>query len=225
MRRKKQAQPWSRDPTPGVAVLVASIAAIGFVLLTAAVLFFPAFQQIDARLSGFIRSIDIPGLESLALGLTFIGQGRVMAVLTVIVAIWLLFRSMRAEAVLLCATMALGTAAGSLLKEVVDRARPGFEYARVPVPDNYSFPSGHALAVFLFFGVFAFLSLLRARSVQVKFWAWFAFTVMALGVALSRVYLGVHYLGDIIASWMLGTAFLMLSFGAYVLWETRMREG
>jgi len=224
LRRKQRAQPWSRDPTPGAAVIVATVALAGFGLLTAGVLFFPAFHDIDTQVSQIIRSIAIPGLEPLARLLSFVGQGRTMAALTVLVAIWLLVRGMRPETVLLCTTMALGTLAGSVLKEVVDRARPGLEYARIPVPDTYSFPSGHALTAFLFFGVLAFLSFVMARSVRVKFWAWLACTLAVFGVAMSRVYLGVHYLGDVVASWMLGTVFLTLSVAVYVLWITRMRE-
>jgi undecaprenyl-diphosphatase len=221
--RSASAHPWNRDPTPGIAVLVTGVAFAGFLLLTAALIFFPAFQEVDARISEALRGIGLPGLESLALGLSFLGSGWVMAVLTAAGAVWLLFRGRRPEAGLLVATMVLGTAAGSALKVAVERARPGLEAARIPVPESYSFPSGHALAALLFFGIAAFLFFVLAGSVRVKIWALLACWALAFGIAISRVYLGVHYLGDIIASWMLGCAFILIAIGIYVSWITRKR--
>jgi len=221
----KSAHPWSRDPTPGIAVAIAGIALVGFLLMTAAVLFFPAFQTVDARITGVMRDAAAPGTDALARSLTFLGDSWVMAALTVLGATWLLVRGRRAEAVLLTATMVIGTTAGNLLKQLVERARPGLEIARIPVPDSYSFPSGHALAAFLYFGIAAFLFFIMARSARLKLWGWFVCSALAFGVALSRVYLGVHYLGDIIASWMLGSAFLLAAVLIYVWWVTREQAG
>lgn len=221
----KSARPWSRDPTPGIAVAIAGIALAGFLLMTAAVLFFPAFQTVDARITGVMRDASAPATDALARSLTFLGDTWVMVALTVLGAGWLLIRGRRAEAFLLTAVMVIGPAAGALLKEVVERARPGLEFARIPVPESYSFPSGHALAAFLFFGVVAFLIFVMARTARLKLWGWFVCSALAFGVALSRVYLGVHYVGDIIASWMLGSAFLLAAVLAYVWWVTRERAG
>ena len=217
----RSTKPWSRDPVPGIAVLVAGIAVVLFLGMTAAILFFPAFQDIDERISGVIRDVHVPGFVAVAEFLTTIGTGMVMVALTLAGVAFLLLKRWRAEAVLLALTMAAGTTAGSVLKQVIDRARPGIEVARIPVPDSYSFPSGHALSAFLFFGIVAFIFFVRAREVSVKFGGIIACTLLALGVALSRVYLGVHFLGDIIASWLLGSAFLTAFVGGYVWWVTK----
>jgi undecaprenyl-diphosphatase len=219
----KNARPWSRDPTPGIAVAIAGIALVGFLVLTTAVLFFPAFQTIDARITGVMRDVSAPSADALARSLTFLGDTWVMVALTVLGAAWLLIRGHRVEAVLLAAVMVIGPAVGALLKGFVERARPGLEVARIPVPESYSFPSGHALAAFLFFGIVAFLIFVMARTSRLKLWGWFVCSALAFGVALSRVYLGVHYVGDIIASWMLGSAFLLAAVLAYVWWVTRDR--
>ncbi|MDF1542704.1 MAG: phosphatase PAP2 family protein [Anaerosomatales bacterium] len=221
--RPSSTHPWNRDPTPGIAALVTGVALAGFIVLTAALLFFPAFQDVDARISEAMRGVGGPVLEALARGLSFLGSGWVMAALTVAGSVWLLVLGRRAETVLLAATMALGTLTGNALKALVERARPGLEVARIPVPESYSFPSGHALAALLFFGIAAFLFFVLARSVRVKIWALLACWALAFGVAISRVYLGVHYLGDIIASWMLGCALILVAIGLYVSWITRER--
>lgn len=214
-------QPWSRSPAPGISVFIATIALLGFLSLTAAVLFFPAFQATDARLSDVLRNLSFPGLESAALVLTFLGSGLAMSVLTLAVMGFLLSRGRPAEAALLGATMVIGTVLGSVLKTVIERARPGFDLARIPVPESYSFPSGHALAAFLFFGVLAFLVFILAPSARVKLIGGLVCSLLVAGVAFSRVYLGVHYLGDVIASWMLGSALLVVAIAMYVGWATR----
>lgn len=217
--------PWSKDPTPGVAVLVGGAALAGFITLTAAILFFPAFQSVDAHVSAAMRAIELPGLEPVAGLFTFLGSALAMTILTVIGTGWLLVRRRRAEATLLAATMALGTALGSMLKLLIERGRPGLEAARIPVPESYSFPSGHALAAVLFFGVVAFLIFILAEGTRLKFAGVSLCALLALGVALSRVYLGVHYLGDVMASWMLGSALLVGAIAAYVTWVTREQRG
>lgn len=219
--RPRSSQPWSRDPTPGIAVVVTGALLALLILFTASILFFPAFQEFDARLSAGIRGAGSVLLEPIARALTFIGDRWTITFLTVAATAWLIARRKRAEGVLLAATMVIGTSAGWALKELIERARPGIEYARIPVPESYSFPSGHALSTFLFFGILAFLVFTHARTPRVKFRAWALCTLLALGVALARVYLGVHYLGDVIASWMLGSAFLTAFAGAYVWWVTR----
>ncbi|MBS3956703.1 MAG: phosphatase PAP2 family protein [Clostridiales bacterium] len=222
-RSLKGVNPWSRDLGPGLAVVAAGVALVLFLGLTAAILLFPAFQQTDQRISAAVRDVQVPGLIAFAELLTTLGDVVVMVLLTVVGVLLLLLKRWRAEAVLLAVTMAVGMAAGTVLKEVVERARPGIEIARIPVPECYSFPSGHALAAILFFGVIAFVVFVRAERVSVKFGGIIACTLLAVGVALSRVYLGVHYLGDIVASWLLGSAFLTVFVAGYV-WRVTARD-
>lgn len=98
------------------------------------------------------------------------------------------------------AAMLVASWSSSALKAVFDRARPPAAdpslTALVPLPADASFPSGHAATAFAAAGVVA---LLHPRL-----------RVPALGlaalVALSRVYLGVHFPSDVIAGAALGLA-------------------
>lgn len=219
--RGKNAQPWNRDPTPGVAVVATGVALAAFLALTGALLFLPEFREFDERLSAQLREFATPGLDTVARWVTDIGSGVVMTALTAAGALWLLLIGRRPEAVLLVAVMALGSASGAALQDLIERARPGLDAARIPIPDRYSFPSLHALASMLFFGIVAFLVFVMAPSVRVKIWGALACVIVALAVALSRVYLGVHFFGDIMASWMLGSAILIVAIACYAGWVTR----
>ncbi|WP_417664030.1 phosphatase PAP2 family protein [Pseudidiomarina donghaiensis] len=95
----------------------------------------------------------------------------------------------------------------TLLKRLLKRQRP---YQRFPsfhavimAHDQFSFPSGHTTAAFLFAGI-----------MSAYFPAWNSlFYVWAIAVGLSRVLLGVHYPGDIAAGALLGSALAWLALG------------
>ena len=93
----------------------------------------------------------------------------------------------------------------SLLKHLVDRHRPPLDDALVPLPSSSSFPSGHATTAFAAAAVIAILCPRLAKP---------AFALAAL-VALSRVYLGVHFTLDVLVGAALGTLIgVLLALGA-----------
>jgi undecaprenyl-diphosphatase len=88
----------------------------------------------------------------------------------------------------------------SPLKELFDRARPpeadpGLG-ALVPIPENASFPSGHAATAF------AAATAIAILSPRMRPWA----LALAAAVALSRVYLRVHFPLDVLAGGLIGAA-------------------
>lgn len=103
--------------------------------------------------------------------------------------------------------------AGMLLnvgvKHLVQRARPAWADPAVQLA-TYSFPSGHAVAATLFYGTVCVLALEHIRPPLWRGIAAAAAAGMVLLVAFSRVYLGVHYPGDVIAGMALGGACLLV---------------
>ncbi len=91
-------------------------------------------------------------------------------------------------------------------KALVGRQRPPLPFAAVAA-DGYSFPSGHATGTATIMVLSAWMLtrwLITGWTARVIVWA------MAIGSALvigySRVYLGVHYVSDVLAGWLLGIA-------------------
>jgi undecaprenyl-diphosphatase len=113
-------------------------------------------------------------------------------------------------------TMAVAVPGGMLLnvglKHVFERARPHFDEPLLTLT-TFGFPSGHAAGATMFYGVLAAYLISK-----VKPWRWRALiavsavTLVSL-VALSRLYLGVHYLTDVVAGVAEGIAWLALIFG------------
>lgn len=105
--------------------------------------------------------------------------------------------------------MTLTLYVNTLLKELVTLPRP-FEVDPRIVSDGeygYSFPSGHAQLVVVFWGLIAHAYARRAVTVL-------ALTMIFL-TGLSRMYLGVHYPSDVITGWALGALMLWL----WLRWE------
>jgi undecaprenyl-diphosphatase len=107
--------------------------------------------------------------------------------------------------------------ATNLLKLTVERSRPGF--GPLPEPASFSYPSGHSSGAAVCFATAA-LCLGRGRSHGTR--AALAATAAALAcmVAASRVLLGVHWLSDVTAGLMLGSAWFTLcavAFGGRLL--------
>lgn len=201
---------WRRDPRAGVLVIVAGMALTGFVALAAALLLAPAFMDADMAVSAAIRAIDLPGLETAARLASSAGDFLPMAALTVITSAVLYARGRRAEAVMLLVAVLGGALLGVGLKQVFMRVRPALEVARIPLPETYSFPSGHALASFLYFGSLAFVAMIDVKRLGRAVVVVGLCTMAAFSIAFSRVYLGVHYLGDVVGAWLLGFAWLVL---------------
>ena len=85
---------------------------------------------------------------------------------------------------------------GYLIKFLVQRPRPGSEFLPLIMKSGtssiFSFPSGHTLAAF---SVLPFLKTKKEKII---------WSIIALFIAFSRLYLAVHYLSDVIAGIILG---------------------
>ncbi|MHB8379080.1 MAG: phosphatase PAP2 family protein [Acidimicrobiales bacterium] len=104
-----------------------------------------------------------------------------------------------------------------VIKSIVGRARPHFD--QLTGFSGTSFPSGHAVATSACFAAFA-LVIGRRRSPLVRAILTGFAVGLALGIAWTRVMLGVHWLTDVLAGLALGWAWFALSsiaFGGYQL--------
>ena len=103
------------------------------------------------------------------------------------------------------------------LKTLVGRLRPVVEAPVATAPGN-SFPSGHALGSMVVYGalLLVFLPAVppRWRKAVIGF---VAAVIVAIGV--TRVALGVHYVSDVLAGWLLGAAWLGVTAYAFRLWR------
>jgi undecaprenyl-diphosphatase len=133
------------------------------------------------------------------------------------VAVWLWRRGAHRLAAWAVVTMAIGGVLGGVLKVLVNRARPSFPQP-VAHASGYSFPSGHALNSMLGVGVLllVFLPVLRGAG---RALAYLLGAAVVLATGFDRVALGVHFVSDVIAGWVVAIAVLAGTAAAFEVWR------
>jgi membrane-associated phospholipid phosphatase len=140
-------------------------------------------------------------------------------VMTTIFALWLAHRRAWDWVLRVLLSIPLGMLLNVLLKNIFQRQRPVLDHPLLTLM-SYSFPSGHTAAATLFYAVMAGWLLtvfkLKWRALVVAF----AVVMVAL-VALSRVYLGVHYPSDVLAAVLSSSAWLAMVLTGVSTWRKR----
>jgi undecaprenyl-diphosphatase len=114
----------------------------------------------------------------------------------------------------------LGAAAlDAALKFAFHRPRPVPFFGSTP--SSYSFPSGHALGSFCFYGMLAAILAKHARGRTAKFCVWMIAVFLVGMIGFSRIYLGVHYPSDVIAGYCAAVVWV----GAVGFLERTLRPG
>jgi undecaprenyl-diphosphatase len=107
----------------------------------------------------------------------------------------------------------MAAAAGSLLmtvsgKELTGRERPPIGLAVPPLEVSPSFPSGHTLNATVVMGTVAYLLLVRFEGTRGRLVVLALSGTFVVAMGLSRVFLGHHWLSDVVAAWLLGLGWL-----------------
>ena len=139
--------------------------------------------------------------------ITTLGSVPFVGAVFVGVTAFLLYRRHRAAALFLAAAIGGSVALNSTLKLIVERPRPALAWAHV-LPD-YSFPSGHSMNSLVFYLAIALIVRTiygpRAGSIAVPL-----ALLIAIAVGFSRIYLGYHYLSDVVGGFAAGLAWLFI---------------
>lgn len=162
-----------------------------------------------------------PLLRSAALTLTHLGDPLPVTLASLLTVVVLLAVGRRRAALFVAVARIGSLVLSQVTKEVVGRARPVFE-TPIASADGASFPSGHALGGTVFWLTTALVVLPlvprpRRRLVLA------AAVAVSLVVAATRVLIGVHYLSDVVAGFVVGVAWTAVCASVFALW--RHEEG
>jgi len=161
---------------------------------------------LDQSITAWVVAHRAPAWTALAHVLSTVGSQAVLTPLTVLVTALLLARRQFVVAAKAVAAWGGAILLYTLIKHVVHRMRPPSEIWLTEVGKTTSFPSGHAtqsLATFM-----ALALALGAWRCKPAYTGRALALVVAAGVGCSRVYLGVHWTTDVVAGWLIGTAWI-----------------
>ena len=168
--------------------------------------------QIDLRVLNLMPTIRTDLQTACFMFVTFLANVESVIYVTLLTAGLLLVRRERLWAAIIVAAAAATEAITYILKHLVDRARPA-EALRLLHEQGGSFPSGHVMRATVLFGLIAYLLFKSSKSTFAKLVIVVGYITTVFMVALSRVYLGVHYPSDVTASALLGASLLTLVIG------------
>ena len=202
--------------------LLAKQPMIGIVMFLAGITLFSLFAynvwtqgpliQGDAPLSRqlYSEAVNAPErvIEYVIFGF-FVGK-ELLQVLIIILSMYFLYKRFWLELAMLLIGAGGGAVIWFLIIDIFDRPRPA-EQLGIVVTDP-SFPSGHAITAVLFYGFLAYLFIPKMPSLFWKCLVGFAAVMTMLYIGFSRLFLGGHYLTDILAGYALGLAWAGLVF-------------
>ena len=227
-------QRWGKWVVPYAALWVTMLIG-GAVVLVLALLSAEVYDDVvdDAGLAnldkptlGFMEQLRSPGLDSFVTGFTNMGGGIGMPILGSLLTAWLIWTSRTwRPLILIGGAAAVSVTATSLGKTLIGRARPDHADAVPPYESSPSFPSGHTLNTTVVIGLVVYLACLQVHSTVARVSLITAGAAFIFAMGMSRVYLGHHWMTDVIIGWVLGLAWVGIVILAHRLFHViRHRE-
>ena len=175
---------------------------------------------LDVRLANLFYAFRDDRLLQFFYAVTVLANFFTVLVMVLMLTLILWRQHRRIYALILWLTLVGSEAMTTLGKLFFHRLRPS---GLLPVlsEDSYSFPSGHATSAVVLFGFLAYLVIREHRSWKVKVSAFFLALMAIVFVDLSRLYLGVHYLSDVLAGNTLALSVLLFAISVGELLRSR----
>lgn len=140
---------------------------------------------------------------------TFMGNSSTVGVLTILASILALAKGLRASAGLIALTL-MSLPIDYLLKLLWQRARPDESLVNVAVlTSGTSFPSGHAFAGTMFYGALSAVCYIHLPKGTLRSGLVASLILLVAAIDASRVYLGAHWLSDVVGGTCIGLALLI----------------
>ncbi len=164
----------------------------------------------DHQVTNWFHAHLRPAVTALAFATTFLGSGVCVGTITVGSAIFFSLRRRYAHASVVAMTMGGGGLLNFVLKQFYHRQRPQLDDPLTTLA-SFSFPSGHAMGATMLYGLLALLAVRFLKSGRMRAPVILAAFVIISAVGWTRIYLGVHYLSDVLAGLAIGAAWLAFS--------------
>lgn len=171
---------------------------------------------IDVHLVNFLARFRDPWLLQFFSSITLLGKWWLIAIFTFIVSLFLWYK--KKQLYLWPLWLALG---GSeffvyLAKKIVHRPRPLNAFL---IEDTFAFPSGHASVAMVFYGLLAYIIMRYITKWRSRLNLAFLVSSLIIAIGFSRLYLGVHYLSDVLGGYLVGLFWLVVGI-SFIEWKS-----
>ncbi|MEO8441617.1 MAG: phosphatase PAP2 family protein [Betaproteobacteria bacterium] len=173
---------------------------------------------VDALISEWLRTHADPGFARGMQRASALASASTVGILSALIACGLMWKRLWYSLLGLALVVTGGILLNILLKNLFGRARPGWADPLMALTDP-GFPSGHTMMATILYGYVAVFLIWRIAAWRWRFFIGALTIVLVLAVALSRMYLGAHYLSDVMGAMAAGTAWLALCLTAVEAWR------
>ena len=163
----------------------------------------------DAQLSAWLHSHTQPLLTSAMFVLTYLGSSVAVSCVAAVFGLYLIWRRRFYWLAAFLSSVYGGMLLNKILKYAFQRPRPHFDDPLVSLT-SYSFPSGHTMTATVLYGVLAVFLFTSTQDWRRRVASVLVAGFLILLVAFSRIYLGAHYLSDVLGAMAEGMAWLAL---------------
>lgn len=193
-----------------------------FVEITEEVVTNDTLVAVDDWIVAHVLSFRSPPADLVMETVTRLGGTIFVALGTAAGALWLIFRRRPDLAAGFAAVVLGGSLLNTLLKVIIQRPRPIGETSLVAA-SGWSFPSGHAMMSAVFYGMVAYLLVRSVDSWRLKAFSASMAGFMVFVIGMSRIYLQVHYLSDVLAGFVGGLFWLTVCITGLEVYEAKRK--
>jgi len=175
----------------------------------------------DAQFSIWLHSHTLPLLTSAMFVVTSLGSSVFVSCIAVVFVLYLIWRRRLYWLAAFVSSVYGGMLLNKILKYVFERQRPHFDDPLLTLT-SYSFPSGHTMTATVLYGVLAAYFFTTTQDWRRRVAIVFVASFLILLVGFSRIYLGAHYLSDVLGAMAEGLAWLSFCLTmVYSVWRRR----
>ena len=182
------------------------------------------FARLDEGAVAFVQSYSNPAIIQAATVISWLGSVAFLAVGSFAAALVFVWKRWFDAILGLALTMLGGSCLNMLLKQLFARQRPVFEQPLVDLT-TFAFPSGHTMGATLFYMFIAAVVAYAMKSRRIQALAFALALLLVAMIGLTRIYLGAHFVTDVLGAIVAGVAWLAFCWTAVeTLRKWRKRE-
>lgn len=133
--------------------------------------------------------------------------GGILYIFVILIILLLVIRNKKIN-IALISNLGLVILLNQVIKFIVKRPRP--QVLPLVEERGYSFPSGHSMISLAFYGFLIYLIYNNIKNKKYKYALMISLSILIVLIGISRVYLGVHYLSDVLAGFIVSIIYLLI---------------
>lgn len=160
--------------------------------------------EVDVFVYHMLQALRTPIVDRMMVAITELGDVQVLLPVILVALMWFIAQRAWLTAGYWLAAIVVAEVLAKVLKLTLHRQRPGALYDGI---EQFSFPSGHATMSVVVYGFLAFL-LCREIRPSLRRNVISLTAILVVSIALSRLYLGAHWLSDVLGGISFGVAWV-----------------